>query len=59
MLAYQICALRSNSRSDISNKIKYEFLQRLPLNRFLAKTLSVEKNCHEKVSQKSINRNRL
>ena len=41
------------------NKIQKVFLRQFPLSRFLAKTLRVNKNCHEKVSQKSIAHGRL
>ena len=35
------------------NKIRKVFLRRFPPNRFLAKTLRVNKNCHEKFFKKS------
>ena len=41
------------------NKIQKVFLWRFPLSRFLAKTLRVNKNCHEKLLKKSVVRSRL
>ena len=36
------------------NRIRKIFLRRFPLNRFLAKTLRENKNCHEKFLKKSV-----
>ena len=41
------------------NEIRKVFLRRFPLSRFLAKTLRVNKNCHEKFLKKSVVRSRL
>ena len=41
------------------NKIRKVFLRRFPLNKFLAKTLRVYKNYHEKFRKKSVIRSRL
>ena len=47
------------SQARHQNEIRIVFLRRFPLSRFLAKTLRVNKNCHEKFLKKSVVRSRL
>ena len=49
--------LTGSGQARLQNKIRKVFLRRLPLSRFLAKTLRVNKNCHEKFLKKSVVRN--
>ena len=49
----------SSPQARHQNEIRKVFLRRFPLNRFLAKTLRLNKNCHEKFLKKSVVRSRL
>ena len=48
---YPLSAIRTYPMSAIKTKYKKIFRRRFPLSRFLAKTLSVKKNCEEKFLQ--------